>query len=181
MSSDADVHQDGARHFLVIERRLPHSSSKVWRALTEREFLRQWFPADVHGVWEVGAPLRFEFLHGEDKGLSDEELRGEVLQVEPERLLEFSWGEGIIRCELEPDGEGTRLRLSELMPDASWGARNAAGWEMCLENLDSVIQGVTVAKFAWDAWRPRFERYRKKFEAKFGPQNEPAEDLRDDG
>lgn len=60
--------------------------------VTERELLHRWFPAHVIGEWKVGAALRFEFQIGEGDSLSEEGLRGEVLAVEPGRLLEFRWG-----------------------------------------------------------------------------------------
>ena len=132
----------------------------------------------MEGEWEVGAKLRFEFLHGEGDGLSEDQLRGEVLAVDPGRLLEFRWGDGVIRCELLSDGDATRLLFSETLDDPSWGARNAAGWEMCLESLELIVEGGTLAKFAWDVWKAKFERYVKKFEPEHGPQDEPPKDIR---
>ena len=77
--NDARLEKDGPRFALRLERRLPHSPEKVWRALTERELLKQWFPADVEGAWTVGATLRFHFLHGEGDNMPEEDLQGEVL------------------------------------------------------------------------------------------------------
>lgn len=162
--------KDGDRYILLVERELAHPPEKVWRALTERDLLRQWFPSDVEGEWRVGAPLRFVFLHGEGEGLSDEELSGEVLTVDPPRLLEFRWGTSVLRCALEATAEGTFLAISETIDDPSWGARNAAGWEMCLENLNLVLQAGTVLKFVADVWHGKYERYAQEFEPEFGPQ-----------
>ena len=63
------------------------------------------------------------------------------------------------------DADGCTLRFSETVEDASWGARNAAGWEMCLESLATILQGGTVVKFAWDVWRTKFDHYVRKFES----------------
>ena len=95
---DASLTNSGEGFTLALERRLRHAPAKVWRVLTETEFLNQWFPAHVHGDWEVGAQLRFEFQHGEGEGLSEEDMRGEVLAVERERLLAFRWGQHVLRC-----------------------------------------------------------------------------------
>ena len=173
---EATLERDGPRYTLLVERRLAHPPEKVWRVVTERQLLKQWFPADVEGEWSVGAELRFTFLHGEGEGLSDEELRGEVLSVDQPRLLEFRWGTHLLRFELAPDGSGCRFRLSESFEDPSWGARNAVGWEMCLENLDLVLQGAALLKFAADVWRTKFRHYVEKFEAMFGPQQDPTQD-----
>lgn len=173
---DAKLTKVGSRCRLDLERLLSHPPEKVWRVLTERELLRQWFPCDVEGEWTVGSKLQFTFLHGEGEGLSEEELRGEVLTVDPPRLLEYRWGKNYIRCEIIPDGDGCRLLFSETLEDASWGARNAAGWEMCLENLDLLLKGVAASKFAMDLWRTKFNRYVRKFEQHFGPQQGPPTD-----
>lgn len=74
-----------------------------------------------------------------------------------------------------PEGDGSRLLFSEALSDASMGARNAAGWEMCLENLDLLLQGASAARFALDVWRGKYARYAKKFEPLFGPQQEAPE------
>ena len=132
--------------------------------------LKQWFPADVEGEWKVGSALRFTFLHGEGDGLPEEELRGEVLAVEPPRLLEYRWGQHVLRCELIAEGDGCRLLFSESFEDASWGARNAAGWEMCLDNLELLLRGAAIAKFAVEIWKRKFDHYVDKFEPKAGPQ-----------
>ncbi len=167
---DATFSMDGPRYTLLFERRLPHPPEKVWRVLTERELLRQWFPCDVEGEWRVGAKLRFTFLHGEGEGLSDEELRGEVLKADPPHHLEFRWGDHFYECRLIPEGDGCRLVFSDSFTDASSGARNAAGWELCLENLDLLLEGAVLAKFAVDVWLKKFKYYAKKIETKAGPQ-----------
>ncbi len=167
---DATLKQSGSRYVLALERRLAHPPEKVWRVLTERELLKQWFPCDVAGAWTVGSELRFTFLHGEGDDLPEEDLRGEVRTVEPPRLLEFRWGDHEFRCELVPHEGGCRLLFSESFEDASWGARNAAGWEMCLDNLGLVLDGAAVAKFAVEVWKERFAHYVSKFEPDAGPQ-----------
>ncbi len=172
---DCKFTRGGEKFELSFERRLEHPPEKVWRVLTERELLRQWFPCDVEGEWKVGKDLRYTFLHGEGAGLSEEELRGEVLTVDPLRLLEFSWGKYLYRCELSAEGDGCRLRFVESLTDSSEGARSAAGWEMCFENLELILQGVEAAMFVYEVWQGKFERYVKKFEPEMGPQQGPPE------
>jgi hypothetical protein len=54
----------------------------------------------------------------------------------PAVVLSYTWGEDeILRFELYPDGDGTRLLLTDQL-QAGWAARNAAGWEECLDRLD---------------------------------------------
>ena len=172
---DATLEPNESRYVLKVERRLAQPPERVWRAVTDRELLKQWFPCDVEGDWTVGAGLRFEFLQGEGEGLSEEELRGEVLALEEPRLLEFRWGTDVLKYELTSDGDGCLFRLSHSFDDPSWGARNAAGWEMCIENLDLLLEGVGLVKFAAKVWKTKFSRYVAKFEPTHGPQEGPPE------
>ena len=95
-------------------------------------------------------------------------LNGEVLEVDEPNLLAFTWGEDTLRFELAPDDDGTRLvRVDELPADAA--ARNAAGWDNCLDRLAGLEP-------AHDAWQTKFERYAAAFEPAVGPQERrPAE------
>lgn len=174
---DASFEPHGERYRLTFERKLKHPPEKVWRVLTERELLRQWFPADIEGEWSVGAPLRFTFVDVPGEGVTDEDMRGEVLAVDPPRLLEFRWGQHVLRAELVADGDGCTLTFSETIGDPSWAARDAAGWEMCFENLEAILQGAAAVEFAWKAWLPKFRRYVAQFEPRFGKQAEPPEGI----
>jgi uncharacterized protein YndB with AHSA1/START domain len=159
--TDATLLTDGARPALRFERHVPDPPDVVWRALTEREQLRSWFPCDAivsGGRWEVGAAITFPFAA---EGI-DMTLTGEVLEVDEPNVLAYTWGEDTLRFELAPEGEGTRLVLiDELPPDSA--ARNAAGWERCLDRLERVEP-------APDGWQPRFEHYAATFEPTLGPQ-----------
>ena len=159
--TDARLVTDRGRPAVRLERHLPDPPAVVWKALTEREQLGAWFPSEVivsGGRWEVGAAITFTFL----PEVIDRTFTGEVLEVDEPRVLAFTWGEDTLRFELSPAGEGTRLVLiDELPPDAA--ARNAAGWERCLDRLAGLEP-------AADAWQARFEHYAAAFEAMLGPQ-----------
>jgi uncharacterized protein YndB with AHSA1/START domain len=171
---EATLTKDGTRYTVQFERKLAHPPEKVWRALTERELLRKWFPSDVLGGWEVGSKLQFVFPDEVAGIVDDEDTRGEVLAMEPGRLLEFSWGpSSVFRMELVPEDAGSRLILSETIDDASLAARQAAGWEVCLAGLESVLLIQEPAELASDAWKAPFERYVAKFEPLAGLQQGP--------
>jgi uncharacterized protein YndB with AHSA1/START domain len=159
--TDASLLTDGARPALRLERHLPDPPDVVWRALTEREQLRSWFPCDVivsGGRWEVGAAITFPF----PPDVMDMTLTGKVLEVDEPNVLAFTWGGDALRFELSTEGDGSRLVLiDELQPDSA--ARNAAGWERCLDRLAGIEP-------APDGWEPRFEHYADAFEPIVGPQ-----------
>src|SRR3954453_8741915 len=101
------LEQPAAGPRLRFERHLPHAPEKVWRAITDPEHLKAWFPDTiVVEEWSVGAPLRFE-----PAPEMAEPFDGEVLAFEPPRMLALRWGTDTLRFEVEPDGDGTRLTL----------------------------------------------------------------------
>src|ERR1700728_2360347 len=153
---------DALRPAIRLERHLPDPPSVVWQALTEREQLRSWFPCDVVATgerWEPGAAITFPFP---PEGI-DLTLTCQVLEVDEPNLLAFTWGEEMLRFELIPEDAGTRLVLiNKLSPDAA--ARNAAGWDACLDNLGGLAADP-------GAWKPRFDAYAAEFEPVIGPQS----------
>jgi uncharacterized protein YndB with AHSA1/START domain len=169
--TDATLITDQERPQVRLERDLPDPPEEVWGALTERERLRDWFPCDViveGGEWRVGAAIRFPF----PAEVIEQTLAGEVLAVEEPRVLAYTWGEETLRFELIPQGGGTRLVLTdELAPGAA--ARNAAGWDTCLDRLVGLEP-------AADAWKGRFAVYSTAFEPELGPQEGPPEGFKGD-
>lgn len=124
---------DGPR--LRFVRHLAHPPERVWRALTEPEHLAAWFPDTiVVDRWERGAPLRFEHPGGG--------FDGEVLAVEPPSLLALRWGTDVLRFELAPTGDGTRLTLLDTLDELGKAARDGAGWHVCLDRLGEHLDGV---------------------------------------
>ena len=136
----------------------------VWRAITDREALRSWFPCDVEvdgGEWVVGAAMTFRF----PPEVIDLTLTGEVLVVDEPRSLAFTWGQETLRFELDRDDDGTKLSLTDELPPGA-AARNAAGWEDCLDRLMGIDPDP-------DAWKDRFARYSIAFAPALGPQEGP--------
>jgi uncharacterized protein YndB with AHSA1/START domain len=159
--TDATLLTDGARPAVRLERELPDPPPVVWRALTDRTELQAWFPCDVivaGGTWRVGASITFPFTD------HDMTLTGEVLEVDEPRVLAFTWGEDSLRFELSSHGGGTRLVLIDELP-SGWAARNAAGWEVCLDRLAGLDTDA--------AWQPRFDRYAAEFTPVIGDQEGP--------
>ena len=92
-------------------------------------------------------------------------LTGQVLAIDEPHELAFTWGEETLTFRLAPHAGGTRLVLiDELTPGAA--ARNAAGWDTCLDHLAGLAP-------AQDAWKSRFAVYSAAFEPELGPQEGP--------
>jgi uncharacterized protein YndB with AHSA1/START domain len=164
MTNATLVTDDAKRPAVRLERHLADPPPVVWQALTDREQLRSWFPCDVvvsGGRWEPGAAIEFPF----PPEVIDMTLTGQVLEVDEPKRLAFTWGEETLRFELTPEDGGTRLVLIDELP-AGAAARNAAGWEDCLDRL----AGRTPAE---GAWQQRFQAYAAAFEPALGPQEGP--------
>ena len=147
---------------LRFTRHLAHQPEKVWRAITEPEHLREWFPDTiVIERWAVGAPLRFEHA-----SVPEANFDGEILAVEPLRMLEFRWGTDIIRLEVESEGNGTKLTLLDTIEELGKPARDGAGWHTCLDQLEHHLDGTKPAWSVSDRWREIHPSYVEEF----GPQ-----------
>jgi uncharacterized protein YndB with AHSA1/START domain len=125
----------GARWRLRFVRELPHPVERVWRAITEPEHLAAWFPQRISGDWAAGAELTFRSEQGPD-------FHGEVVAVEPPRLLEFTWGTDLIRIEVSERDGGATLTLLDTFDEQGKAARDAAGWHACLDRLGAHLDGV---------------------------------------
>jgi uncharacterized protein YndB with AHSA1/START domain len=162
--TDSTVVNYEDRPAVRLVRDLPDPPDVVWRALTEREQLRAWFPCDVvvdGGEWRVGAAIAFPF----PPEVIELTLSGVVLEVEVGKRLTYTWGDETLQFELSPRAGGTRLILTDALPPEA-AARNAAGWETCLDRLAGLETDP-------DAWKTRFEVYAAAFAAELGPQEGP--------
>ena len=167
--SEATLLQAGARPVLRFERHLDKSIETVWRAVTDPTEMSSWFPTRIEiDEWKVGASLTHHFDQ-HDIG----PLPGTVLEWDPPRRIRFTWGADTIGFELSaaPDG-GTIFVLTEEL-SANAAARNAAGWEACLDRLQRRNES--------ESWRARFEGYVAAFEPILGHQDGPPEGYRDPG
>src|SRR5512141_824943 len=84
------------RPALIFERRLAHPVERVWRAVTDPAELAHWFPSAVRGEVAPGGRLTFDF--GDDDLPT---LEGEVVELEPPRRFAFTWGDDVLRIELD--------------------------------------------------------------------------------
>jgi uncharacterized protein YndB with AHSA1/START domain len=156
-----------SRPVLRFERHLSRPVDTVWRAVTDPVEMRTWFPTRVEiEQWRVGARLTHHFdQHDIDP------LPGTVLEWDPPRRVSFTWGSDTIAFALTaaPDG-GTIFVLTEEL-SANHAARNAAGWDGCLDRLE----------FGGDSepWQARFERYAAAFEPVLGHQDGPPDGIHD--
>jgi uncharacterized protein YndB with AHSA1/START domain len=163
--SEATLLTTGIRPVLRFERHLPLPVETVWRAVTDKDEMRSWFPTRIEiDEWMVGASLVHHF---DDQDIGP--LSGTVLEWDPPRRVSFTWSDDTISFELSPapDGGTTFVLTEELSPNHA--ARNAAGWESCLDRLQQRVDG--------ESWKVRFDHYVASFEPVLGHQDGPPEGI----
>lgn len=141
-ASGAKIQKDGETWTLVLVRNLRHSPEKVWQALIDPSQLREWAPFDADAnLGTAGRKVNLTTVGAPTPYVSETT----IARAEAPKLLEYSWGGGNIRWELEPAGGGTRLTLWHNI-DRRFISMGAAGWHICLDVLDHVLGGNPIGR-----------------------------------
>jgi uncharacterized protein YndB with AHSA1/START domain len=159
------VLEDG-RVALRFERALRHTPDRVWRALTDEDQLRGWFPAVVDLDQPAGTELTFRPTN-EQKARFDlpepASPNGEITRVDRPHMLEYTWDDEVLRWELEPEAGGCRLVFSNMVEDRGATASIAAGWHAGLEVFEAQLDGRPIDWSAWDRAEVLNESYEQRF------------------
>jgi len=122
---------------LRLERVYPYAIERVWRALSDPEEQRHWFP--------TGEPM-------------------EVTESNPPHLLAGTWFGDPLRFELTGDDEGCVLVFTHAFADHDTAARTAAGWDRCFARVDSLLHGEPLSEAAsLEGWPQVHEGYAERF------------------
>jgi uncharacterized protein YndB with AHSA1/START domain len=129
---------------VVVEREFPHPPEKLWRALTQPHLIQEWLMKNDFKP-EVGH--RFN-LRGEWGGVLD----CEVLTIEPQRTLSYTWNfahddaafamQSVVTFTLTPTRTGTSLRMEQagFRPDQKQAFGGAKlGWQEFLGKLEQLL------------------------------------------
>lgn len=137
-----------------FERRMKHSASKVWSMLTENEQLAKWFPElSVDNLWDGGS-MKFAMQDGTYKEM-------EITELREQSVLEYTWGDDLVRFELYPMPEGSHLVLIEKVTTlTSHTPRDLAGWDVCLDVIEALLDGRTIDS-RMDIWSIKYEQYQE--------------------
>ena len=159
---DTTATHDGDRWMLVFVRDLPHAPERTWNALTNPDELRNWSPFDPdRNLGTTGqATLTMAGASADDPDGVQPSI---VRHADPPRLLEYTWGTDVLRWELEPTPSGTRLTLHHTVEDRPWLPKVAAGWHICLDVMDLMLDGKILGRIAGEdarhEWGPLNEAY----------------------
>ncbi|WP_422743244.1 SRPBCC family protein [Micromonospora sp. WMMD754] len=164
--ADVELVPGGDRWDLVLVRDLRHPPEKVWAALTDPEQLAQWAP--FRSDHDLGSPGETTLRTVDGDRAHPAPAR--VLRADRPRLLEYTWGDALLRWELAPAGAGTTLTVRQRIDRPDLAPMVAAGWHLCLDvaghllDGDPVgpIRGAEAKDFGWaelrDAYAERLDR-----------------------
>jgi uncharacterized protein YndB with AHSA1/START domain len=131
---------EGDRWTLVFVRVLRHGPEKVWDALTDPEQVAQWAPYTADRDLGIVGDATLTMIDGDTR----QPLEASVTLAQRPWLLEYSWGDDLLRWELSPKDSGTRLTLRHTLADQDWLPKVAAGWHLCLDVAERMLDGAPI-------------------------------------
>lgn len=164
-AAGAEVRKDGENWTLVLVRQLRHSPEQVWRALTDPAQLREWAPFDADGnLGLAGSTVKLNTVGTPTPLVSETTIN----RADEPNILEYRWGDGDLRWELEDSNGGTRLTLWHNI-DRRYISMGAAGWHICLDVLDHALNGTPLGRIVgpqaleFEGWQRLNADYAKQF------------------
>lgn len=133
------------RYVVRKEVEIRASPDEVWDALTNPEKTKEYFfHCAVESDWRVGSRIRFS---GKIFLVKKIEMSGEILQVEPRRILKYTLGNdsdndgsfSTVTDELEYAHGVTTLRISD---DVGEGEGAKERYEKSIKGWDKVLAGL---------------------------------------
>ena len=142
-----------ARSTFVYVTYIRTTPEKLWSALTDVEFMKQyWFDMRCESDWKPGSP--WKLVSGEGQVLD----AGEIVESEPPRRLVIRWqhqkrpelkAEGYSLCTMELESTGTAVKLSITHSIGREGSKLieavSGGWPKIISNLKSLLETGSIA------------------------------------
>ncbi|MEV0218311.1 SRPBCC domain-containing protein [Streptomyces sp. NPDC050704] len=138
---------------VTVERRIAARPETVFSFFTDRDRWLSWMGVDGEFTFEAGGAYRTH-VNGGNHAV------GRFVEIDPPKRLVFTWGwesgdmpvppgSSTVEISLEPDGDGTLLRLvhHDLPPQAR--APHGEGWNHYLDRLAVRAEGGDPGPDAW--------------------------------
>ena len=133
---------------VIVEREIPFPPEKIWRALTQPHLIEEWL---MKNDFKPVVGHRFN-LRMDPQPNWNLVLDCEVLAVEPNRMLSYTWNssgdeaanglKSVVTWTLTPTSTGTHLRMEQsgFRPDQKQAYQGAkGGWQQFFANLEQVL------------------------------------------
>jgi uncharacterized protein YndB with AHSA1/START domain len=138
---------EGDHAVLTFERWLPYAIESVWSAITDPAERGQWMGETTIDA-RVGGEI--EMVPSDPPiAVDNKRMTGRITVWDPPHVFEHQWHQrivepSVVRYELQPEDNGTRLRFSH----RGLGVRNATGFRpgthAFLDRLEAHLAGETV-------------------------------------
>ena len=142
-----------ARSTFVYVTYIRTTPDKLWTALTDAEFMKQyWFGNHCESQWKAGSA--WKMVSGEGKLLD----AGEIVEADPPRRLVIRWrnqfrpelkeeGDSLCTMELEPSGSAVKLSITHSIEreGSKFIEAVSGGWPKILSNLKSLLETGAIA------------------------------------
>jgi uncharacterized protein YndB with AHSA1/START domain len=141
-----------ATRSLVIEREMPHSPEKVWRALSQGALIEEWL---MKNDFQSAVGHRFN-LRATPMPNWNGVLDCEVLAVEPNKRLSYTWNASgneattglktVVTWTLTPTKTGVLVRMEQsgFRPEEEANYQGARyGWQRFVAGLERVVAGLS--------------------------------------
>lgn len=133
-------------------RQYPVRLQRVWEAVSRQDEIGIWMHYKTQLDLYPGGTIHIEFsAHGS--------LDGVVCELDPLRLLAYTWGDSLVKWELEEASGATHLHLAHIgvRPELAGGV--GAGWNAFLDQLEDYLNG--------NARPSRYREWKKLYEEKW--------------
>jgi len=138
-------------HSLRIERQFSADAETIFDAWTDAESMKKWMcpgPGMTTPTAELDVRVGGEYSLVMASPDAEYAHHGTYLEVDPPRRLSFTWispgTEGrssVVTVELEPNADGTLLKLShDRLPSEGSAQNHEGGWGNILETLENHLK-----------------------------------------
>lgn len=134
-------------------RELKQDRETVWSMLTENDKLKQWFSELTLADLKKGGRLVYDTEDGTQENMI-------ITEFKEGQMMEFEWGEDLVRFELSQRNGDTELRLVETIRKVTdHTPKDLAGWHVCLDTMEAVLNDQELRREKeWDYWYPEYKR-----------------------
>ncbi|NKB33871.1 MAG: polyketide cyclase [Pseudomonadales bacterium] len=135
---------DGETSTLHFERNLAHPPEAAWKAITNASSLQKWMPFSIDRDIDTEGPALLTMNDGSEPPT----YNINVNKVVPGQLVEYTWGESVLTWEVEATESGSKVTLHHSVPNPEWVTPAAAGWHMCFDLAELMLNGMEWGELA---------------------------------
>ncbi|WP_026905924.1 SRPBCC family protein [Paucisalibacillus globulus] len=149
----AKIEKQSNGYIVTYNRQLEQPQKVVWEMLTNNDKLSLWFnELRIIEHNQGGGYLNFDMGDGTYEKM-------DITDYQEYNVLEFTWGDDLVRFELIDQGNRCNLLLIEKVTKLTEHTpKDLAGWHVCLDVIAMILDKKEVEN-RMDSWKYWFEKY----------------------